>query len=127
MQEKIKKIWLYFSVWEKCLWSGSIILIALSYVQFDNGNPLMLMASIIGVTSLIFDAKGNPFGLVLMVVFSLMYGCISLTFSYYGEMLTYVGMTMPMSVFALVAWIRNPFGGNHAEVRYGVSTDAILQ
>lgn len=38
-----------------------------------------------------------------MILFSLLYGIISFTFSYYGEMLTYVGMTMPMAVFALIS------------------------
>jgi len=77
----------------------------------------MLVASIIGVTSLIFNAKGIPFGQVLMVVFSLLYGIISFTFAYYGEMITYLGMTMPMAIFALVSWLRNPYNGNKAEVK----------
>ena len=51
-----------------------------------------------------------------MILFSLLYGFISYTFSYYGEMITYLGMTLPMSVFALVSWLRNPYKGNKAEV-----------
>lgn len=31
-------------------------------------------------------------------------------------MLTYVCMTMPMTVFALVSWLKTPFKGNKAEV-----------
>ena len=31
-------------------------------------------------------------------------------------MITYLGMTAPMALFALITWLRNPFGGNHAEV-----------
>jgi len=54
---------------------------------------------------------------LLMVVFSLLYGIISFTFSYYGEMITYLGMTMPMAIFALISWLRNPFNGNKAEVK----------
>ena len=77
---------------------------------------MTLMASLIGVTSLIFNAKGNPFGQLLMVIFSLLYGVISYSFAYYGEMITYMGMTMPMAAFALVSWLRNPFQGNRAEV-----------
>ena len=72
---------------------------------------------VIGVTSLIFNAKGNPFGQLLMVVFSLLYGIISYTFSYYGEMITYLGMTMPMAIFALISWLKNPYNGNKAEVK----------
>lgn len=49
---------------------------------------------------LIFNAKGNPAGQLLTVIFSLLYGSISFTFAYYGEMITYLGMTMPMASFA---------------------------
>ena len=31
-------------------------------------------------------------------------------------MVTYLGMTMPMAVVALVAWLKNPYKGNKAEV-----------
>lgn len=106
----------YFSQKELALWGGSVILILGSFLIFDRTNYLMLIASFIGVTSLIFNAKGNPFGQFLMVIFSLLYGIISYSFSYYGEMMTYVGMTGPMALFALISWIKNPFNGNKAEV-----------
>ena len=107
----------YFTLGEKILWSISVISILLSFFLFDRTNYLTLAASLIGVTSLIFCAKGNPFGQLLMVIFSLLYGIISYTFSYYGEMITYLGMTMPMAVFALISWLRNPYNGNKAEVK----------
>lgn len=78
---------------------------------------MTLTASLIGVTSLIFNAKGNPVGQALMVVFGLIYGAISYSFAYYGEMITYLGMSVPMAVFALVSWLRNPYKGNRAEVK----------
>jgi nicotinamide mononucleotide transporter PnuC len=91
--------------------------VVLSFCIFDRENYLTLCASLIGVTSLIFNAKGNPFGQVLMVLFSLLYGIISFSFAYYGEMITYLGMTMPMAICALVSWLRNPYQGNKAEVK----------
>ena len=93
------------------------MMIIISFVIFDRENYLTLSASLIGATSLIFNAKGNPFGQLLMVVFSILYGIISFSFAYYGEMITYLGMTMPMAVFALISWLRNPYKGNKAEVR----------
>ncbi len=107
----------YFSKPEIALWCSSVVLIVLSFCVFDRENYLTLLASLIGVTSLIFNAKGNPFGQFLMVVFSLLYGVISFTFTYYGEMITYLGMTMPMAFFALISWLRNPYNGNKAEVK----------
>jgi nicotinamide mononucleotide transporter PnuC len=83
---------------------------------FDREGYLTLAASLIGVTSLIFNAKGNPVGQILMILFSILYGIISYSFSYYGEMVTYLGMTAPMAAVALVAWVRNPYKGNRAEV-----------
>ncbi len=107
----------YFSRSDIILWSFSVALIILSFIIFDRENYLTLAASLLGVTSLIFCAKGNPIGQVLMVIFSLFYGIISFSFAYYGEMLTYLGMTMPMAVFALISWLRNPYNGNRSEVK----------
>lgn len=113
---KSKSLRNYFSRNEKILWCTSVILIVISFFIFDRVNYLTLAASLIGVTSLIFDAKGNPFGQLLMVIFSVLYGIISYSFSYYGEMATYLGMTAPMSIFALISWIKNPHNGNQSEV-----------
>lgn len=113
----MSKLTTYFTKSELLLWSASIIFILGSFILFDRENYLTLAASLIGATSLIYCAKGNPFGQFLMVVFSIMYGAISYTFDYYGEMITYVGMTGPMALFALVAWLRNPYNGNRAEVK----------
>jgi nicotinamide mononucleotide transporter PnuC len=113
----VNKLLSYFSRLERVLWVSSVFLVLVSFFAFDRSNYLTLIASLIGVTSLIFNAKGNPVGQVLMILFSLLYGMISYTFAYYGEMITYLGMTLPMAVFALISWLRNPYNGNKAEVR----------
>ena len=106
----------YFSKTELILWSTSVVLILIAFCLFDRTSYMTLWTSLIGVTSLIFCAKGNPMGQLLMVLFSLLYGMISLNVSYYGEMITYLGMTMPMAVFSLITWLKNPFNGNRSEV-----------
>jgi len=116
----------YFSKPDITLWSSSVILIITSFCIFDRESYLTLCASLIGVTSLIFNAKGNPLGQFLMVIFSLVYGIISYSFAYYGEMITYLGMTMPMAVFALISWLRNPFNGNKTEVKVKSNSSLII-
>lgn len=118
----LKKITHYFSKVEIILWLTSVLLVTVSFLIFDRENYLSLSAGLIGVTSLIVIAKGNPTGQVLMIIFSLLYGFISYSFSYYGEMITYLGMTMPMAFVALISWLKNPFKGNKAEVRVGTIT-----
>lgn len=115
----IKRLKEYFSMTEILIWSISSLLVIVSFFLFDRANYLILSASLIGVTYLILNAKGNPLGQVLVIMFSILYGIISYKFSYYGEMITYLGMTMPMAVFALISWLRNPFNGNRSEVTVG--------
>lgn len=110
----------YFSKAELLLWGGSSVLILAAFAAFDRANYLTLAASLIGVTSLILNAKGNPIGQLLMVMFSLLYGIISFRFRYYGEMITYLGMTMPMAAASLVTWVRHPYQGNQSEVQVNV-------
>lgn len=111
-----KKLITYFTITEICLWFFSIAFIITSFCIFDRENYLTLFASIVGITALIFCAKGNPIGQVLMVFFSIVYGVISYSFRYYGEMLTYLGMTLPMATLALISWLKNPFKGKRSEV-----------
>lgn len=107
----------YFTKKEWILWLSSIITILLSFYLFEGNNILSLIASLIGVTSLIFCAKGNPFGQLLMIIFSILYGIISFSYAYYGEMITYLGMTAPMALFSMITWLKNPYNGNKSEVK----------
>ncbi len=107
----------YFTKFELILWGGSVLFIIAAFLLFDRSSYLTLTASLIGVTALILSAKGNPLSQVLMIIFCFIYGFISLKFKYYGELITYMGMSMPMSVFALVSWLKNPAENGKAEVK----------
>ncbi len=113
----MKRLLKYFTKIEKILWCSSVALIFISFIIFDRENYMTLLASLIGVTSLILCAKGNPIGQVLMVIFSIVYGIISYSFAYYGEMITYLGMSGPMALFALIAWLKNPYKGKKSQVK----------
>ena len=114
-----KKLIRYFSPLEWVLWGTSVALILVFYLLFDRSAPLTLAASLIGVTSLILCAKGNPLGQILMLAFSAIYGIVSFRLAYYGEVITYVGMTTPMALLALISWLRHPYKGNRAQVEVG--------
>lgn len=106
----------FFTRAEITLWSLSVALIVAAFLLFDRESYLTLAASLIGVTSLILNAKGHPVGQVLMILFSLLYGILSYALSYYGEMITYWGMTLPMAILSLISWLRHPYQGNRTEV-----------
>ena len=81
----MKKLTTYFTKGELALWGGSAGLILVSFFLFDRVNFMTLAASLIGTTSLIFNAKGNPIGQALMILFSLLYGVISHLFLLWGD------------------------------------------
>ena len=114
---KRKNFFQYFSIFEWLMWGLSITAIVTVFCIFDKTNYLSLVASLLGATSLVFCAKGNPIGQVLMIIFSLLYGYISFQVRYYGEMLTYLGLTLPMAIIALISWLKNPYKGNRSEVK----------
>ncbi|MBO5912696.1 MAG: nicotinamide mononucleotide transporter [Clostridia bacterium] len=70
-------------------------------------------ASFIGVTALIFVAKGDVFGQILTLIFAVFYGIISWSFDYYGEMVTYMCMTAPIALASVISWIRHPYKDSH--------------
>ena len=94
---------------EWIIWGISVAAVSLcAWVSPETGIP-SLIAALIGVTALIFLAVGHFYGQLLTIVFSIFYGVISYFFRYYGEMLTYLGMTLPMAAVSLVTWLRNPY------------------
>lgn len=105
----MKRITGYFSRGEIILWGISVLTVAVSFFVFSRDGYMTLIASLIGVTAIIVNAKGNPTGQAMMIVFSILYGIISFNCAYYGEMLTYLGMTAPMALMAFISWIRNPY------------------
>ena len=112
----LKKIFGNFTVTDYVLWGFSVAAIILSAVLFGNSDALTLVATLFGVTSLIFYAKGNIVGPVLMFVFCVIYGIISYSYAYYGELITYMFMSLPMAVFTIVSWLKHPSKEDKSQV-----------
>lgn len=108
--------WKELSVKEWWLWSISMLIVTVSNLVGGSFDVLTLAATWVGITSLIFAAKGNVWAQFLMVAFSILYGIISFRFRYWGEMITYLGMTLPMAVWSAVTWLRNPSAGSKSKV-----------
>ena len=113
----MKKFLKSITLLEWLIWSVSVITIVVCFFVFGNTQYLYLVGSLIGATALIFVSKGNPLGQILTIVFSVFYGIISFSFAYYGEMITYLGMSAPMALWALISWLKNPYKGNVSEVK----------
>ena len=110
----------YFTKLEIGLLASSLTLILASFLIFDRENYFNMIASLIGALALIFCAKGNPFGQVLMIIFASLYVYIAWIIRYYSEVITYLCMTLPMAIISLISWLKNPFEKGKMEVRVNV-------
>lgn len=97
------------NTFEKILWAVSLTVVTASFLLAPQKDYLSLAASLIGVTALIFVSKGHVLGQILTVIFAVFYGIISIVFGYYGEAITYLLMTTPIAVAAIVSWARHPY------------------
>ncbi len=93
------------------LWLSSLAVVLGCFFLSGMEGILSTLASAIGVSALIFIAKGAWQGQALCILFATLYGILSFQSRYYGEMITYLCMSLPMAVFSLIAWLRNPFEG----------------
>lgn len=94
---------------EILIWLCSLAAVVVSFLLAESKDVLNLISSLIGVTALIYVAKGYLIGQALCIVFAVFYGIVSYKFAYYGEMITYLCMSAPTAFFSLVEWIRHPY------------------
>ncbi len=98
-----------FNKFEISLWLASLLAVTLSFVLTDEKNWLTLISSLVGVSALIFVAKGLVFGQLLCLIFAVAYGIVSIKLRYYSEVITYLGMSAPSALFSLISWLKHPY------------------
>lgn len=94
---------------ELILWISSLVVVCFSFLFPEEKDYLTLISSLIGVTALIFVAKGYVLGQVLCLIFAVFYGIISFYFRYYGEVIICLCMSAPLSLIAIISWLRHPY------------------
>ena len=97
------------TLFDKILWTVSVVVVAASSLFAKDFNILSMIGAIIGVTALILHAKGKVIGQLLIIIFAIIYAVISFEQKYYGEMITYVGMSAPIAALSVYTWIKNPY------------------
>ena len=106
---KIKNPFKVLTKFDVCLWVAAFTAILLTFFLTKSKDYMTLASSITGKTMLMFIVKGNVVGQFLTVAFSVCYGIVSYFTKYYGEMITYLGMSTPAAIYAIVTWLRHPF------------------
>jgi nicotinamide mononucleotide transporter PnuC len=119
MREKFKRIIKYFTPFEWAMWLGGILIILIGFLLGEDKNYLSLLSSILGISCIIFNAKGNVWGQVIAIGFALTYGTLAYTKAYYGEMIIYFALMLPIHIASIVTWVKNKNGnakGNEVKI-----------
>lgn len=113
---KLKKFISSFSPFEIALWavSSSVGIITSAITR---SGWLSSVTTVIGMTSLIIISKGYPAGQLLTVVFSVLYSIVAYSTGYYGEMITYLGMTAPSALITFISWLKHPYKSGEPTIK----------
>ncbi len=103
----IKRILKYFTPFEWALWLGGGIAVTVCFFCGSDKNLWSLFSSLFGITCIIFSAKGSVISQFVAIVFAALYAILSYTKAYYGEMLIYLFLMIPIHVSSIVSWMKN--------------------
>ena len=100
---KLFKDWTNF---EKVLLFGSIIIVSLVGIFFKS-DLLTTSCSIVGIITALLLAKGKNLGQVFGLLITILYSIVSFKNKYYGEVLIYALLMLPMYVIGIITWINH--------------------
>lgn len=95
-----------WSKFEKTLLFGNIIVVSTIGIIFK-ADLLTTACSIIGINTALLLAKGKNLGQLLGILITLLYSILSFKNKYYGEVLIYVFLMLPMFVVGTFSWIKH--------------------
>ena len=100
---KLFKDWTNF---EKVLLFGSIIIVGLVGILFKS-DLLTISCSIVGIITALLLAKGKNLGQVFGLLITILYSIVSFKNKYYGEVLIYALLMLPMYIIGIITWINH--------------------
>lgn len=112
-----KRFLKYFTITEWILWLTSITVITVGFAVGSERSVLSYLSSLAGVTCVIVNAKGNVLGQAVSIVFAVLYAIYAYQQRYFGEMLIYICLMLPIHIASIISWMRNKFNGNAHEVK----------
>ena len=91
---------------EKILLFGSIILVSLVAIIFKS-DLLTTICSIEGIITVLLLAKGKNLGQVFGVIITILYSIVSFRNKFYGEVIIYIVLMLPMYIIGIISWARH--------------------
>jgi len=91
---------------EKMLLIGSIIVVSLVGIIFKS-DLLTTICSIVGIITALLLAKGKNLGQIFGLLIVALYSIVSFKNGYYGEVIIYLGIMLPMYIIGIISWLKH--------------------
>lgn len=116
-REKFKKVFGTWNAFELCLLFFSILLVSVVFFAGKKKDAWSYCSSISGIVCVLFTAKGNPLAQYISIAFAALYSITAYFSKYYGEMLIYLFLMIPIHFCCIISWLKNRKSPNAAEVK----------
>jgi len=102
----LKSILKDWTMFEKILLFGSVILVSLVGLIFKS-DLLTTICSIVGIITALLLAKGKNLGQIFGLLIVALYTIVSFKNGYYGEVIIYLCIMLPMYIMGIISWIKH--------------------
>ena len=102
----IKKVFKDWTIFEICLLTISPIIVLISGILFYS-DAITIVTSIVGIICALFLAKGLVIGQFFGIAIVVLYSIVCYNNRFYGEMIIYIVIMLPMYIWGIVEWIKH--------------------
>ena len=102
----MKKLFSDWTKFEIMLLSFSLLIVIISGI-LCNSTILTIICSITGILCALTQAKGKVISQFIGLILVVLYSILSFQNKYYGEVLIYIFIMLPLFISGIVSWIRN--------------------
>lgn len=103
----MKKLFKDWTLFEILFLFISLITITICFFLGENKNIFSLIASLIGVITVLCGAKGLVIAPMINIAYNIIYILLSYSQKYYGEVIIYLFLMMPINIMTIISWLKN--------------------
>lgn len=103
----MKKHFKNWKTWELIFMFVASIIATIPFLIFKEKNILSLICSIVGIVSMILISKGFVYAPILGVIYDALYIAVSWSQNYFGEVIIFAVIMIPMELFSVFTWLKN--------------------
>lgn len=103
----MKNFFKSWTLFEKVFVIISIFIITICFFLGQDKNIFSLIASILGILTVICGAKGLIIAPIINIIYNVIYTILSISQHYYGEAIIYTFLMIPINIITIISWKKN--------------------